>query len=418
MPVEAAQEALTPLPLEGLDDLVITRGGEVSSPYRLTPWHGLLFAHDRAGSAGPDPDHVTSVNAASRTLASLTVRRPVRSALDVGTGSGVQAVLAARHAERVVATDVNSRALRFTALNARLNGFAGSVECREGSLFEPARDERFDLIVSNPPYVVSPDSELVYRDSGWPADEMSRRVVTEAPRFLGDRGFATILCNWIVARDADPFERVTGWVAGSGCDTWIIRYAVEEPVAYARAWNHELRLRDPSRYDETVERWVAYYEREQIESIGVGAVVFRARGDGGTWLRKDVADRAPTGAAGEQILRVFAAEDWLLGHSDDALLDERFVLVEPHRLDQALEYRGGAYTAQDARLVLQDGVGIKPLVEPHAIHALLTLDGARSLREVIHDVIESTGLDEEVVGTQTLGTVRRLYELGFVERRS
>lgn len=58
----------------------------------------------------------------ARLLAALTVRRSIGTALDLGTGGGVQALLAARHSRRVVAVDVNPRALRYTAFNARLNG--------------------------------------------------------------------------------------------------------------------------------------------------------------------------------------------------------------------------------------------------------------------------------------------------------
>jgi methylase of polypeptide subunit release factors len=126
------------------------------------------------------------------------VRRPVRSALDVGTGCGVQALLAARHAARVVGVDLNPRALVLGELGARLNRVA-NVTWRAGSLFEPVRAERFDLIVANPPFVISPEEGSLYRDSPAPADEISQRVVSEAGHLLEEGGFAHILCNWVRA---------------------------------------------------------------------------------------------------------------------------------------------------------------------------------------------------------------------------
>src|SRR6266516_964738 len=80
-----------------------------------------------------------------RLVASLTPRLRVERALDVGTGSGVQALLAARHARHVVATDVNARALAYTELNAALNGLT-NIDCRQGGFLEPVAGERFDLV--------------------------------------------------------------------------------------------------------------------------------------------------------------------------------------------------------------------------------------------------------------------------------
>src|SRR5438046_1475536 len=84
---------------------------------------------------------------ASDSLAWLVPPTPVDSALDVGTVCGIHAIRAARYARRVVATDLNPRALRFARFNAALNGVA-NIEFREGSLWEPVGDETFDLIVA------------------------------------------------------------------------------------------------------------------------------------------------------------------------------------------------------------------------------------------------------------------------------
>ena len=83
------------------------------------------------------------ISAASTSLAQLTIREPVGSALDLGTGCGVQALHLAGHADRVVATDVNRRALEIARFNAELNELA-PVEVRDGSYFEPVAGERFD----------------------------------------------------------------------------------------------------------------------------------------------------------------------------------------------------------------------------------------------------------------------------------
>ena len=100
----------------------------------------------------------------------------------MGTGNGIQAILLAAHARHVVATDVNARALEYAELNAALNG-VHNVELRRGS-FEPVEGEQFDLVVANPPYVVSPEHAYLFRDSGLRGDTVSESVVRAAPAAL------------------------------------------------------------------------------------------------------------------------------------------------------------------------------------------------------------------------------------------
>ena len=133
------------------------------------------------------PLHVTGINAPATLLASLSVREPGVRALDLGTGNGIQALLAASHASSVVATDVNPRALAFGTFNAALNGI-DRIEFRQGSWYEPVAGERFDLIVSNPPYVISPENDLVYRDSGDEPGALCGRLIRDAPEYLTERG--------------------------------------------------------------------------------------------------------------------------------------------------------------------------------------------------------------------------------------
>jgi hypothetical protein len=184
-------------------------------------------------------DHVLGISSASTSLAQLTVREPVGRALDLGTGCGVQALHLARHATQVVATDVNERALAMTRLNAALNEV--DVEDRAGSLFDPVRGELFDLVTTNPPFVVSPATEqpgerLVYRDSGLPGDEMVRRVVSTAPRHLRPGGCCQVLANWVHRRGEPWQDRVAGWLQDSGCDAWVVQREVADVAEYVELW--------------------------------------------------------------------------------------------------------------------------------------------------------------------------------------
>ncbi|MGZ8740637.1 MAG: methyltransferase, partial [Gaiellaceae bacterium] len=151
-------------------------------PLRRETFEGLEIASDPA-EREYEEDFVLGAGPASRLLARLTIRQHANAVLDLGTGSGVQALLASRHADRVVAVDVNSRALAIGELNARSNGIV-NVEWRKGSWLEPVWGERFDLVVSNPPYVISPDSSYSYRDSGEHMDALVLRLLVEIPGVL------------------------------------------------------------------------------------------------------------------------------------------------------------------------------------------------------------------------------------------
>ena len=93
--------------------------------------------------------------------------------LDMGTGSGVCAVIAARHARRVVAVDINAAAVRCARINALLNHVEQKIEVRHGDLFAPCAGERFDLILFNPPFLRGPPRDD--RDRAWRSTDVAER---------------------------------------------------------------------------------------------------------------------------------------------------------------------------------------------------------------------------------------------------
>jgi SAM-dependent methyltransferase len=272
-------------------------------------YDGLELARDPLDRAGR-PDYVGGASPGARTLARLTIRQHVRRALDLGTGGGVQALLAARHADHVVGVDISERALAIAQSNARRNGVE-NVAWREGSWLEPVRGERFDLVLANPPYVISPESELIYRDSGEPGDTLVLRLLGDIPSVLEEGAFAQMLCNWGVGADGDwraPLEAV---VEGSGCDAVFLRFTLFAPDDYAALWNRELELLDGSAFHKRVEQWTEYHHDLGIEAIAFGLVTLRRRSAAPNWTRAIVVPAAPTDRAGEHLARLFSGWDWV-----------------------------------------------------------------------------------------------------------
>ena len=81
--------------------------------------------------------------------------------LDLGTGCGIQAIFAAEKAKKVVATDINPQAVKCARINAKINNVADKVDVRCGDLFEPVKNEKFDLIIFSPPYLPSIPKNLL-----------------------------------------------------------------------------------------------------------------------------------------------------------------------------------------------------------------------------------------------------------------
>jgi methylase of polypeptide subunit release factors len=197
---------------------------------------------DEAAIGGALPeDHVLGVGGASLTLAGLQLPTPVERGLDVGSGCGIQALRARRDVTEVVATDLSERALRFTRLNALLNGVSG-IRTRRGSLFEPVAGEQFERIVSNPPFVITPRVAGVpayeYRDGGMQGDDLVAAFVTGVGEHLAPGGVAQLLGNWEDREGESGLERARAWVDSSSVplDAWIVERESLDPLSYAELW--------------------------------------------------------------------------------------------------------------------------------------------------------------------------------------
>lgn len=419
---EEAEDALTPLTVGDLAPLGLLEEGPagVRARVRLVPHDGLILACDRwpKDATQIPPDIVGGVTQPSVTLARLTVRQPIASALDVGTGSGVQALLAARHARHVIATDLNPRALHFTAFNARLNGMP-HVECRQGALFEPVKGRRFDLIVSNPPYVISPEHAFQYRDGGQPGDAFCRTLVQQAAAFLAEGGIAHILCHWVCQSRNKLWQRLLDWVEGEGFDAWLLHFGTYDPSGYAKLWNKPLRAADPGAYADALDRWLGYYRRHRIQAIASGAIILRRRSSGPNWVRADVFPGWPDGPAGNRIVRIVETQDYLSALPDErALLQETLTLAKNCRVKHPRSQRRGAAARRKATLSLQEGLRFEARVGGRTLELLRRCDGRRTLADALNDLAETTGRGAEALATALLPGVRELVRQGLLGRVS
>jgi methylase of polypeptide subunit release factors len=388
-------------------------GGQLVPRARIVPTEGVYLAFDTFSHGEHDPPGwVASFTPTAYWLASLTPRRHVHRALDIGTGNGVHALLAARHADEVIATDVNPRALAFTQISAALNGM-DNVETRRGSLFEPVADETFGLITCNAPYVISPKARWQYRDAGYPGDEFSRLVVTSAAAHLEDDGFASVLVSWLAASEDEPDEHVREWLEGNGCDAWILGLAGSDPVDHAAGWNDHLSS-DPAAYEEALDEWTSYFAGLGAGWISEGGVVMHRRAGDRHVVRADAVDEDELEYASDQIERVFRALE-AIAHDGDAVLDGRFRLVDDAQFDQELD-RTGAVTS--TTLLLDEGTCPEWELSVETAAVLVALDGATTLDQAVARVARREDLSKREAGElrdEMRDLARDLFEVGALE---
>jgi hypothetical protein len=386
--------------------LLLADGDAVHGAARVVPHDELLIASDHAGAAQPHADHVPGVHRPSVALAHLTVRGEGGRALDMGTGNGIQAILLAAHSEQVVASDVNARALEFAAFNAMLNG-VDNVETRQGSFFEPVEGETFDLVVVNPPYVVSPENAYLFRDSGLRGDAVSEQVVRALPSVLAPGGFASVLISWALDPD-DPAARPRAWLSGSGCDGFLLHTSTDDPIETATVWNRDLHDQ-PSAYADALDRWLDYYRELGIEQIGYACLALRKRSDGQDgWLETLLLPRAALRPAGAHVRKLFDTHDRL--DAGDDLLDRRLIVTEQAVVTQDTRFAGGRWHPELLTMRLEHGLPFSAELDPLAGRLMRALDGTTTLRDAL-----ASALGDDAPQDSGLELARAMLQVGFLE---
>lgn len=399
--------------------LLRTEAGRVAPMVRMAPYPGLLLASDIRPSGGEatPADHVLGLAPTSDILVRLTPRRRVDTALDLGTGCGIHALLAARHAGRATGTDIGERALAYADLNARINRI-DNVEWRRGPFFTPVAGSRFDLIVSNPPFAISPESTYLYRDTEQGGSAVSEAVVTGAARHLAPGGFAVSLVSWYHTADDDWEKTPRGWVADTGCDTWLLRGHSVTPLEYAAFFLRQTELHDPDQYERRLGEWVRYYEDNGMSRLAIGTIILRRKPAGSPWFRADtVPPERIVGDCGAHVETIFRNEDLLHAlAADRRLLDQRLRISPHHVLEHRLHVEAGEWLADRSTLSLDEGIISAGSVDAPVIQLFRECDGSRSFGEVVAALADSLGVDVRTVTPRALATARRLLQTGLLER--
>ena len=378
------------------------------------------------------PDHVLGIGGAGLTLAGLTPRTRVRSALDLGCGCGIQTLYLLRHAEHVVATDISERALAFTAFNAALAGVCvmggpdagsggggGRLELLQGSLLEPVAGRRFDLIASNPPFVLTPPAVreaglplMEYRDAGGPVLPV---LVAGLGEHLEPGAAAVMLGNW-EHRGADSWrEAVATWIP-EGLDGWVIEREVQDPVEYATMWLRDGGLtpeRDAEGFDAALGAWIDDFEVRGVQGVGFGyLIVHRPLRPRDPWRLLEEVTTSGQGVLGHHVADVLESRERLASLDDDAVADLRPVLA-PDVTEERHLIPGAA---EPTVILLRQGGGLGRTIRASTAMAALAgvADGELSVGQIASAVVALTGEDAIGLRAEMVEATRHLITMGFL----
>lgn len=411
---------------EAVAPLVVIRPHAYSDHLGEGTWWIASDLDELAGVFPLRPDHVLGVGGAARTLAALLPQTPVGTGLDLGTGCGIIALHLRRIAEHVVATDISERALWFTELTAAINAVDG-IETRLGSLFAPVAGARFDLIASNPPFVITPRIGDVpsyeYRDGGAAGDALMAAVVGGLSDHLLPGGHARLLGNWEARDDRTGLERVRDWTAGAGLDVWAIERDALDPVQYAEMW-----LRDggtlprDSDHDRLLDAWLDDFDARGVTAIGMGwlalrrpsgdAVGDRAAGPPSVMRLERITQAVQFNHVGTHLEAALEIAD-RIARLDDAALADAHLLTAADVTEARHQLPGAA--GPNVIELRQGGALGRTLSVDSALAALVgACDGELSVAQLIGAIASLLEVDEAILTAGLLPRIRELLITGFL----
>lgn len=361
-------------------------------------------------------DPVMHMGEQAHYLMRSTIRRPVRSALELCSGAGFQGLYCSAFADRVVGVDYNRRAVNFAKLNSVFNN-SWNVNFVEGDLFDAVRGERFDYIAATPPAAPSPGYELRHRDGGPSGADVLRRIIAGIPDYLSSGGYAQV-STYVGEREGEPYlERIRRWLSGANMnmhalkfeDMTLNEFAVEQ---VAQPFQGEFAV-----YAASLKRWIDNLRTQRFKRIVKVILTFEWNDDRAMppWTQEDDV-KPPRRSIGDDILQLFKSRQRTRRAGAVEELDHCIAGVPD---DLILSVRrspsGTGFITKDFRVTWRDPalspeLEIKPLV----CDLLELVDNRRSVPEIIAAYAQSHNLPAASVEKKARQAFLAMFERGLV----
>ncbi len=403
-----------PMHLEEWQDAGVleVHGDTVKAMVVLYPLYGLIVAIDNYFDGLEREDHVTGFSGTARILANITMRDPVDRLLDVGTGCGIHALFASKHAKEIVATDLNERAIAFAKFNAALNGVT-NIDFRVGNLFEPVAGETFDQIVCNPPFVISPQSEYLFRDNGMDGDQFLQTILQGVTEHLNEGGIGQVIGDWVHLKDQSWKERLAQWFEGTDCDSWVIRHQTKTPEAYSKFWCSDKV--DVDLNGQEFQNWLSYFSQKNIEAISLGFFTLRKCTSGQNWFRIYDHSEPITGSVGDDIKRRFEGQHYLSQKPVDLELLQAVLMLSPGaKLTKQSKVNNDRWELENVTLRLTQGLAYTCNIDQNIANLLLYFDGKHTVQDAFNAYSLENNIQNQESLQGNLQTIRSFIHFGIL----
>jgi hypothetical protein len=371
----------------------------------------LLFACDAPRLQIPSSEVVIGPGSATFQLAKAMPQTGIKTVLDLGTGTGVLAVMAAAFSEQVTATDINERAISFARFNAALNRVA-NIEFLVGDSFVPVTGRQFTHIVSNPPFIIGGNTRFGHCESPMELDGFTLKLLAEAPAYLQDGGAFQMIGEWVQFDLEDDWERRPRLhTTNSGCDTLILAGARRDAVEYAEQRSRETANLYAENASELITARLNYLRSRHVETVTTGLVTLRKR-HGNNWFTAARADLRDISAV--SIQERVEAMTFLTETDQRRWLKMAFRLADGVTVTQANTYRQDQWTLSRMELSRGDGVRDAVKIDAPVLQTVEMFDGSTTLDEIITQVRDALAISEEEATQRCLHLTKRLLQGGIL----
>ena len=285
----------------------------------------------------------------------------------------------------------------------------------EGDLFQPVTGQTFDLIIANPPFVISPEGRFIYRDSGMAGDQICQEIVRQAPALMNEGGFCQVLCNWAEFAEEEWGQRLAKWFEGSGCDVWVMRSESQDVETYASTWIRHTEQGERQTLAARFKDWMSYYEQMGIGRIGAGLINMRRTSRQPNWFRADESPEKMLGPCGDFVVQGFGTRDFLASLGGDSrLLEMRFRAPDALRLHREFAPSKDGWHETESRIQLTRGLAYSGNIDPYVAEFLIKCDGKRPIKDLLTEMAGAMNVSYETIEPGLIELVRRLVEKGFL----
>ncbi len=232
-----------------------------------------------------------------------------------------------------------------------------------------------------------------------------------APKLLNDGGWMQLLANWVHVEGEEWDERVAGWIAGTGCDGWVLQRELADPAQYVALWLRDAgELAGPEADARTAE-WLAWFAEHRIEAVGFGLITLRASGVESPVIHVEEARQALDQPIGPQVEAWFSRQDWLRGAD---LLQARLVTAPELRLQQSAARGEDGWDVGAQILALDGGMRWAQEVDPLTVALVGGCDGTVRLGDQLAVLAAAYEASPEALAAAALPLVTHLVERGLL----